>query len=173
MTLLEGINFENQSSENPPDYSGKVTSAPAKSNQSEEIYLDTKKEILPIITQSTFLIAVFVLLFILGVKNMQKSSSKSMVLPANTTPSLIPSPVISPVPSPTPLVSVAKDEKPKTIEIIEIDSYSVDIDIHYYPIIDSKKIGVTKIGDTYEVVSQNSEWYAKYLKQTEDIDISN
>ena len=90
---------------------------------------------------------VFVLLFVLGIRNVNTSETQTKNL-------------ITSLPSPTPQVAGAEDVQPgHKIIIIKISDGAESVNIRKEPTTKSEIIGKAVDGDTYELVSKDLEWY--------------
>ena len=98
-------------------------------------------------------VAVFGLLFTLGLRNIQTTVAKTQALAS---------------PSPTPAVSGVEDEKieePKTMLVVKIDDGAQSVNIRAKPTTKSEKIGEAIDGETFEFVSIDSGWYGVKLPE--------
>lgn len=156
--LLEGITFESE----PEHLEGKVSAekiaqAPADrvdSPKAPEVPAELPQETNPNqswlhilrVPELVGVTAVFLLLVILGIRNINASAT-------SFEPS--PTPVASAVPTPSPKA----EEKPKTTLVIKINDGAPSVNIRQNPTIASEKIGEAKDGEIFEFVSLNSGWY--------------
>lgn len=116
----------------------------------------------------------FILLVTFSVGNIKLSTAKSPHAITLGMSTIISTPKISqPLPTPiqsgpTPAVTAETEEavlaeteqvKPKAILTIKTNDASASVNIRQKPSTSSAKIGEAKNGDTFEFVSQDSEWY--------------
>lgn len=94
---------------------------------------------------------VFVLLFVLGIRNIKTSVAQTNNLLTE---------LAVPTPSHAPQVSGAEDVQPEhKIIIIKISDGAETVNIREGPSTKSQKIGEAKDGDTFKFVSKDGEWY--------------
>lgn len=102
---------------------------------------------------------IFLLLFAVGATNTIPSATnnpKPFTLGVKTTTVSVTN---NPKPSPTPLISKTEEIKPKIMLTVTVDDPTVSIYIRQKPTITAKIIGEAKNGDTFEFVSEDSEWF--------------
>lgn len=149
-----------------------VVSPPKEKEQSIIIPTKPRSRILEFASIS----AVFLVLLGLGIRNINASAIKTVVLSDSTetkdivpttTSTEIPSysvaatPVSTPEASPTPEITPTPTEtaEAKTMVIVNISDGSPSVNIRQNPTIKSEAIGKAQDGETFELVSVTSGWY--------------
>lgn len=148
--LLEGIILEKESEHLVGSSPQLVSSNPSVFTQQNRIYKPRSQ-----FPEFSMAMAVFVLLFSLGFRNILDSS------PDTATPnSVITTQTISlPSSSISPVVAGVNDESTRTMLKVKITNGQPGINIRQNPSVESEIIGVAKAGDIFEYVSLNSGWY--------------
>jgi hypothetical protein len=109
----------------------------------------------------TISIAVFLLLFTLGIGNIKLTEVK--ISQNRTTPVVLSETIISsPIPTPPQTISMVSEKIPQTISkmvTVKADDGSSSINIRQRPILSSPKIGSAKAGDRFELINRHSDWF--------------
>ena len=153
--LLEGIILEKEY-----EHLERSTPQPTRSNPYEntnpESYIKTK----PRLFEYSIAIAIFILLFSLGYRNILLSSAKDTTSKDVVSVNSISSP------SPTPAVAgtETEDQKPKIMLAVKAENETVPVNIRQEPTAESEKIGEARNRDILEFVSINSGWFGVKLE---------
>lgn len=151
--LLQGVILESES-----EHLERRNPELAGSKPSKELHSDTVSVLEPWLKVPEFItaaVAIFILLFTLGIRNIWAFSAKTQITKTQ----------IAAVPSPTPAVSGIEDTKPdpapqdKIMVAIKITDGAESVNVRQEPAVKSQKIGEAKDGETFEFVSVNSGWY--------------
>jgi len=144
--LLEGISLENDLEDlkkTPPVQSKNESPEKTSINSTSKPRLSIAK----FISTAT---VVFLLLFVLGIRNIRTSTALSN----NNISSISPTPQVSGIED-----TVIEGTEPKKTLVIKITDGVDSVNIRQQPTTKSDKVGEAKDGDTFEFASKEGEWY--------------